>query len=159
MRLYLMLTWSVVIFLIVTVALTGCAGDPLGATTRTDIRARAAVDIAEAQRDAQIGVADAQAAGAIGVARAWSSILPTIVFLIGLTAVVLLVINWRGRLAMERERRRPASLPGTGRTRLPDLQRLQLEAKRQGMTVTVVDGMAYLVDAGGRVVGRRQLSG
>ena len=155
------------LFLIIFLA--GCAVDPLGATTRTDIRARTAVEIervrkdaaigvAAAERDAAIGVADAQAAGDIDTARAWSGILPTIVFLVGLTAVVLLVVNWRGRIALERESKRTASLPVARRRELPTLHRLQLAAKRQGMDVTITDGVAYLMD-GDQVVGRRQLEG
>jgi hypothetical protein len=120
--------------------LCGCTIGDFGATNRTQIRANADVAIATAERDAVIGAAQAEADGKAQAARAWSSILPTIVFFVGATVVVALVINWRGRLAMERTKRQ-ALLPGDPGF-YPALRRI---ARRDGAQIEVSGGRYYLV--------------
>lgn len=169
------------LFGLLVVFLVGCTNDPLGATTRTDIRARTALEIEQARKDAAIGAAAAQERAAIGVAaaqeraavgvaeqatvatiakhQAWTSTLPTLFLIVGGIVIGSLWVNWRGRHTLAHIERGPVvsvALPTAAR---PSLRELKLLAAQQGMTVTVEGDMAYLVDANGETKGQRRLTG
>jgi hypothetical protein len=87
---------------------TGCTVD-LGITERAQIRADAQVQVAQAEQAAQDAAAqaivDAEAERQSGLNRRYATvafITPFVVGIICLTLIVLLIINWRGRIAFER---------------------------------------------------------
>ncbi len=116
--------------------LSGCSNgptDPLGATSRTRLRADAAVSVAQADANARARVAEAderariaqaqaeQAAriseanaqiiteqsrqnGATARTMAWATTLPIILLIVAGAVVVALVVNWQGRIFYERTR-------------------------------------------------------
>lgn len=151
--------------------------DPLGATSRTQIRedgklaieqTKADAEKYKAQMDKEARVAEAEqsAWGKVGTAKAWSGVLPTIVFIVAACVVVRTYLNWAGRikltkLKLEGQQPKLTPLPSASSPKAiahPDLTHLQITARQRGMDIRVVSGVAYLVDSQtGETVARRNL--
>ena len=92
--------------------------DPFGVTTRTEIRAQAAVDVTQTQAQAAVAVANAQAHAQIEAARyaaeavkaeaseqrrsseAWAGTLPILLLIVAGGGAVWLLIIYQGRLLL-----------------------------------------------------------
>lgn len=131
--------------------LVACA-DPLGMTERQRVRSNAYVEAARVQAEAQKTVA-AQETVRTGLVVA---VLPWLAIIIVGGAVVGVVVWWQGRIHLARVERAPASMPALP----PSSQMVELRqlAARQGYGLEIEGSIAYLIDAGGQRVGRRQLT-
>lgn len=145
---------KVITFFLLIVILAGCGIDPMGRTTREQIRADSAVAIAQADERARIAVAEAEASATIAKHSVWADVLPTALVIIGFIAIGALWLNWRGRYAMAALERpqQPTVAPQ------PTLGQLYRLAERQGYTLRIEGDVAYLMD-GEVVKGRRLLVG
>lgn len=103
--------------------LTGCT-DPLGATTRTQIRANAIVDADQVKavndrlaREAEAhALVDAERARQDGLNQRnanWVMVAPFLLLIIGAGSCVTLIIHWSGKIAYERTCQRAFSIPDT----------------------------------------------
>lgn len=155
--------------------LSGCSNgptDPLGATSRTRLHTDAAVSVAQADANARI----AQARGFVGVriaesnakiiteqskqngqtARAglWAGMIPLALLIVGSAVVVGLVVNWQGRIYLERTRQAPQLTQQVQRPQLSadQVRMLYDYARRSGQRVRVVEGEYYLEATNGRQV-------
>lgn len=117
---------AVAIMILVVHSLTACSvttgNDPLGYTSRAQLRADAQstqvaeraladVQVAQANRDAQVGTAKETAKGVIESARsaadakiavnqAWTATLPILLVVLGAGGLFLMVAYWRGRVTV-----------------------------------------------------------
>lgn len=83
-----------IVLIAIAFVLTGCFNDPFAMTQRTQIKANAAVAIAQAERDAAIGAAEAEASKA----HAWAMVaVPLAIVIMGGVAVCL-VVWWQGKI-------------------------------------------------------------
>ena len=157
--------------------------DPLGATSRTRLRTDASVSIAQADANARARVAEAderariaqaqaeQAAriseanaliiteqskqnGATARTMAWATTLPIILLIVGGAVVVGLIVNWQGRIWLERTRQAPqlAERAQWPQLNADQVRMLQDYARRSGQRLRVVEGEYYLEDTSGRQV-------
>ena len=149
---------SLFVLSLLAICLTGCLYDPMGATTRAQIRARADVEVAQANRDAAIGVAQADASKS----HAWAMSAPFLTAIVMGGLVILAIVYWQGRIHLERTKQGAppiAALPALPRKQLPTLAQLRLLAEQQGMSVEVQGNTAYLLNEYNQIVGQRQLLG
>ena len=139
--------------------LAGCSinSNPMGATTREQLRADAQVEVAKAQERAAIGVAEAEASAIVAKHSVWADVLPTALVIIGAIVIGALWLNWRGRYALAALERTPPAIV-VQQPAIPTLGQLHQLAERQGMTISVRGDIAYLVDANGEVKGQRLLT-
>ena len=79
----------------------GYNNDLFGVTDRAQIRANAAIAVAEAHRDEAVGVAHEDASAS----RAWAGTLPFVVLIVVAGSVIALIVNWQGRIYFERTKR------------------------------------------------------
>lgn len=134
--------------------LAGCSINPMGATTREQLRADAQVEVARSQERAAIAVAEAEASAIIAKHSIWADALPTALVIIVGGAAFMLWLNWRGRYtlaALERPQERTVS-------QQPTLGQLHRLAQRQGYTLRIDGDVAYLMD-GEKTKGRMLLAG
>lgn len=165
-----------VVLLVVAVGmLAGCSNgptDPLGATSRTRLRTDASVSIAQADANARIAQAQAEQAariseanaliiteqskqnGAMARTMAWATTLPIILLIVGAAVVVALVVNWQGRIWLERTRQAPQLAQQAQQwpqLNADQLRLLQNYARRSGQRlIRQEDG--YYLDDGQRTV-------
>jgi hypothetical protein len=155
--------------------LSGCSNgptDPLGATSRTRLRTDASVSIAQADANARIAQAHADEAARIAEANAliiteqskqngatartmaWATTLPIILLIVGGAVVVGLIVNWQGRIWLERTRQAPqlAERAQWPQLNADQVRMLQDYARRSGQRVRVVNGEYFLEDTSGRQV-------
>lgn len=156
---YLMLTkgdWlgkllGVVLLVVAVHFLAGCTADPLGATSRTQIRADAAVAVAQADADSKARIAEANAKAIIGAEQekarakiatnqAWAATVPVALVVIFGGLVVLLVVNWQGRIWYKYAERGTPMLDAKQRVLLTGY------AQEHGMKIKVVDQTIYLTN-------------
>lgn len=93
--------------------LCGCSisADPFGASERAQIRARADVEVAQAERDAAIGVAQAEASKS----QAWAMVAPFLAAVIMAGIIIGVIVWWQGKIYYVRATMQPQSamlLPG-----------------------------------------------
>jgi hypothetical protein len=126
--------------------LTGCTVD-FGVTERTQIRANAQVQVAQADQAAREAeaqaIVDAEATRQAGLNRRYATIAfitPFIVLAIGLVLILLLIINWRGRIAFEQAK--ALAVPATAS--LPPA--LVARMGRNGYEPQIVDGVWWPVN-------------
>jgi hypothetical protein len=128
-----------------TAFLTSCAlTDPLGATTRTQIRAAGAVQIAEAQAHAQIESARYAAEAQEATARTWADTLPVLLLILVGGALAGLICYFRGRVYLLWAER--GCYPPTPLASTPHARRLADYARQTGQRLELVNGQYYLVD-------------
>ena len=154
--------------------LSGCSNgptDPLGATSRTRLRTDASVSIAQADANARIAQAHADEAariaesnakiiteqskqnGATARAGLWAGMIPLALLIVGAVVVVGLVVNWQGRIWLERTRQAPqlAEAQQWPQLSADQLCLLQNYARRSGQRlIRQEDG--YYLDDGQRTV-------
>lgn len=156
--------------LILLAMLAGCQPiDPLGATERTNIRANAALQAAQAEADAQRRIAEAQADAQKHVANQetiragmWAGVLPVALLIVGATLVIALVVNWQGRIWHERTKMgAPSQIAQRMQAQQPAIELADLRkiAASRGYWLEIEGNVAYLVDEQGERRGRRLLSG
>ena len=143
--------------LFLVIFLAGCSINPMGATSREQIRSDAAVAIAQADKEARIAVAEAEASAIVAKHSVWADVLPTALVIIGAIVIGALWLNWRGRYALAALERTPPAIV-VQQPAIPTLGQLHQLAERQGMTISVRGDIAYLVDANGEVKGQRLLT-
>lgn len=131
--------------IVCAICLSGCTlSDPLGATTRTQIRADGAVQIAEAQAQAQIESARYAAEAKEATARTWADTLPVVVLILVGGALAGILCYFRGRaylLWVER-----GAYPPITRSPAAHTRRLADYARQTGQQLEMVNGQYYLVD-------------
>lgn len=161
---------GVVLLVVAVGVLSGCNGptDPLGATSRTRLRTDASVSIANADANARIAQAQAdeaariaesnariittmtQETGATARASTWAGMIPLALLIVGAAVVVALVVNWQGRIWLERTRQAPQLVQRQAWPTLSAEQVLMLydHARRTGQRVIVdaEDGSYCLTD-------------
>ena len=125
--------------------LTSCTlSDPLGATTRTQIRADGAVQIAEAQAHAQIESARYAAEAQEVTVRTWADTLPIVVLILVGGALAGLLCYFRGRAYLLWAAR--GVYPPITRSPAEHTRRLADYARQTGQQLEMVNGQYYLVD-------------
>lgn len=130
--------------------LSACSfDDPLGATTRTQMRSSAQVRVAEAQAQAQIAVAAESGEAKVKTAQTWASVLPIALLIIALGVIGAIVVMYQGKIYLARAEN-PQPLPPA----LPPvvLDRLKDHAQNTGRQLYFQNGMYYLVDEYGKAV-------
>jgi hypothetical protein len=145
---------SIIVALLATLmCLSGCSlsTDIFGATDRAQIRADAAIQVAQAQRDQAIGVAHEQASSS----RAWAGTLPIVVLIVVVGAIAGIVVNWQGRIYYEHAKRPVTQLPQQQFIEIPE--RVHQAAIQRG-GYPEWDGERWLiVDGSGRVLARQRM--
>ena len=71
--------------------------NPLGATTREQLRTKAAVEIARVEAQAQVETAQVEAAAAVQTTTAWTSTLPVLLLIVVGGALAGIVLYFRGK--------------------------------------------------------------
>lgn len=145
--------------ILLVIFLTGCSisSNPLGTTSREQIRANAAVAIAEADERARIAEAEYEAEAIIAKHSVWADVVPTALVIIGAIVIGSFWLNWRGRYALKALELTPPVVQ-MSQPALPTVGELRRLATSQGYSLQVQDNVAYLMD-GDEVKGRRRLTG
>ncbi len=152
MKMHRLIGWGLLM-----IVLSGCA-DPLGATTRSRIHTGAALEMArlEAETARYSATQETVRTGLVVAVVPWA-----LLILVG-GVIGALVVNWQGRIWFARTQAMLAAPQRSTPVRsvgAPTLAQLQRAAQRQGMSVVVQDGQAWLLDKQGHVRGRRWLTG
>jgi len=146
---------ALIVCLFASWLLTGCAVslDPLGMTERTQIRAdastaqeheRTLARMAEAQ--AQVDQEAAKQAGQNHRAATWAMILPVLAIIVGAAVLGYRLIEWRGRIHLERMRlgaAQPAALP-------TQYQQWRAIAMQHQAELKIIDNRPVLILPNGR---------
>jgi hypothetical protein len=108
--------------------LTSCAlNDPLGATTRQQVRTDGAVRIAEAEAHAQIESARYAAEAQVDTARTWAASLPTVLLIVVGGVLAGIIFYFRGRAYLTQVERSaslsPTPLSAVQQAKLADYAR------------------------------------
>ena len=127
--------------------LTGCLSDPFGASTRTQIRADGVVGVATQDRLAREAEAralvDAEAERQYGQSHrtaTWAMVLPVLMLVAVAGAIVWTVVNWRGRIALERVRQQACTPPAHQVGQRSEYQQLRDYARSYGAELLFVRG-------------------
>lgn len=131
-----------IVLITITFVLTGC-GFEVNATERTQIRANAAVAIAQAERDAAIGAAEAE----VSIARAWAMVAVPLAIVIMGGVVAAIIVWWRGKIYHARATRAQASQLLT----IESERDLKLYARQLGGRLAVDDQGYKVYLPGGQV--------
>ena len=126
--------------------------DPFGAY-------EAKVTIAQYDREARIAEAEQAAWAKMGSARAWSNIVPTVALILGVSLVIVVYIQWHGRITLARIQSGALPQPQP-QSQVGDafLEELKAIAAQRNQQFKVVNGIALLIDkATGEIVKRRIL--
>lgn len=124
--------------------LTGCVVDPMGATTRTQIRADAVVGIERERARAVIESEESRQSGATTRAALMAGALPVVLVIAGATVILSLVVNWQGRIHLERTRQ--GYTQGAHAQQLPSSQVVYWRqiARAHGATLQLQGDRAWL---------------
>ena len=164
-----MKTISLFFLCLTAFTLSGCfvvpsLKDPFGAyeakVTMNERNAEARETIARYDRDARITEAEQAANAKVNTARAWTGMIPNVVLLLIIGAIVVVYIQWHGRITLERIQR--GEWPPPAKSRLPGatIEQLKQVAARHNQHFTVINGVALLIDKDtGEIVKRRRLLG
>ena len=128
--------------------LSGCSfDDPFGATTRTQMRSSAQVQVAQAQAQAQISVAQESTEAKVKTAQTWAPIVPIALLIIVCGVIGAIIVTYQGKIYLARSEN-PKPLPPA----LPPvvLDRLKDHARNTGKQIYLEDGVYYLVDQFGK---------
>ena len=93
-------------------------------------------------------------------ARTWTGMLPNVTLLLVLGAIVVVYIQWHGRITLARIKR--GEWPSPAKPQLPSatVEQLKQVAARHNQHFTVINGVALLIDKDtGEIVKRRRLLG
>lgn len=123
---------------------TGCAApDPLGLTTRAQLRRDAQVQVAEAQAQAQIAVAAESARAQVKTAQTWAGVLPVALLIVVAGVIGAIIVLYQGKIYLARatvSASRPPALPTEYQTRIEEY------AHKTRQEFIVIDNQYYLVD-------------
>ena len=128
--------------------LSGCSfDDPFGATTRTQMRSSAQVQVAQAQANAQIVVAEESTEAKVKTAQTWAPVVPVALLIIVFGVIGAIVVMYQGKIYLARAEN-PQPMPPA----LPPvvLDRLKDHAYNTGKQIYLEDGVYYLVDQFGK---------
>ncbi len=153
---------------VVTCALTSCLSipslkDPFGAyeakVTMNERDAQARETIAQYDRDARVAEAENAARAKVDTVRAWAGALPNVALIIGTCMIVIVYIQWNGRITLARIKRGKLLDSGSvHEVQGPTLEELKTIAARRNQQFKVVNGIALLIDkATGEIVKHRTL--
>src|SRR5438128_935360 len=117
--------------------------DPFGAyearVTMTDRNAEARETMARCDRDARMVEAEQAADAKVNTARAWSGMIANVVLLLVTGAIVVVYIQWNGRITLARIKRGELSAPPARHpVQGPTLEELQAIAARRNQHFTIV---------------------
>jgi hypothetical protein len=149
-------------------ALTGCFSmpslkDPFGAyaakVTINDRNAEARETVARYDRDARVAEAENAAGAKVDTARAWAGALPNVVLIIGACVIVVVYIQWNGRIILARIKRGILLDSGSvHEVQGPNLEEMKMIAARRNQQFKVINGVAILIDkTTGEIVKQRTL--
>lgn len=131
--------------LVATLLLTNCnVHDPLGATTREQVRSEGAIRVAELESNAQMESARYAKESRIAVTQAWTQTLPTLLLIIVAGTLVGIILYFQGKAYLIQIER------STGQPNSPlasvVAQKLSTYTQQSGKQLDVVDGIYYLRD-------------
>lgn len=144
--------------------MTGCGfdTDPLGMTTRAQIRADAAVQMEhertlaqQAEAQARVDAEIARQAGESHRVATWAMFIPVFLALIGATVLLGIVLHWRGRVAFENVRLQVAQRPTVVYLEAQPRSEYQLlrdYARARGGELTFAGGKPAMLLPGGRLM-------
>lgn len=157
-----------VLLCLVACTCSGCFGtpslkDPFGTyaarITMNDRNAEAQETIARYDRDARIAEAEQMTEAKVNTAKAWTGMVPNVVLLLVVGTIVVVYIQWHGRITLARlawGERPGESAPITQWS----FDNLQAMAAQRNQHFTIVNGVALLIDKDtGEVVKQRRLKG
>ena len=130
--------------------LSACSfDDPFGATTRTQMRSSAQVQVAQAQANAQIAVAEESTEAKVKTAQTWAPIVPVALLIIVCGVIGAIIVTYQGKIYLARTEN-PQPMPPA----LPPvvLDRLKDHAHNTGKQLYLDEGVYYLVDQFGKTV-------
>jgi hypothetical protein len=159
---------SFLLLCVVTCALTGCFSvpslkDPFGAyeakVTMNERDAQARETIAQYDHDARVAEAENAASAKVDTARMWAGALPNVALIIGACVIVVVYIQWNGRITLARIKRGKFLDSGSVyAVQSPNLEELKTMAARRNQQFKVVNGVALLIDkTTGEIVKHRTL--
>ena len=138
------LYWSLT-YLIVTLLLSNCnAQDPLGMTTREQVRAEGVVRVAELEANAQIESARHQKESSIATTEAWTQTLPALLLILVGGVLVGIILYFQGKaylIQVEQSSFQPNPLSTSTLQ-----QKLSAYTQHTGQQLEIVDGIYYLID-------------
>jgi hypothetical protein len=136
--------------------LTGCFSvpslkDPFGAyaakVTMNERNAEAQETLARYDQDARVAEAEQAASAKVDTARAWAGALPNVALIIGACVIVIVYIQWNGRITLARIKRGKLLDSGSvNEVQGPNLDELKTIAARRNQQFKVVNGVALLID-------------
>jgi len=130
--------------------LSGCSfDDPFGATTRTQMRSSAQVQVAQAQANAQIAVAEESTEAKVKTAQTWAPIVPIALLIIVCGVIGAIIVTYQGKIHLARTEN-PLPMPPA----LPPvvLDKLKDHARNTGKQLYFQNGTYYLVDQTGKAI-------
>jgi hypothetical protein len=162
--------FSLALLCLAACTLAGCFAvpslkDPFGVyeakVTMNDRNAEARETIARYDRDARMVEAEQAAEAKVNTARAWTGMIPNVVLLLVVGAIVVIYIQWNGRITLARiQRGELFAPPARHQVRGPTIEELTAIAARRNQHFKVVNGVALLIDKDtGEIVKRRSLEG
>lgn len=150
---------GVCILILAVYLLSGCVADSTYVTVQKN-RDDAKIAVAQAQRDAEVGKAkedrqarEYEADAKVAQSKAWANTVPVALLLVGTTLVLLLIINWQGRIWMQKINNQHAYLMARGWDRSTGVGASQYQllldyAQRTGREVKLINGTYYLTAEG-----------